>query len=44
MEYIPNVLFCECGHICLCKKCIEIKQFDRCPICKKDIMILRIIE
>ena len=44
MEYIPNVLFCECGHICLCEKCIEIKQFDRCPICKTDITILRIIE
>ena len=44
MEYIPSVLFCECGHIYLCEKCIEIKQFDRCPICKTDITILRIIE
>ena len=44
MEYIRNVLFCECAHICLCEKCIEIKQFDRCPICKSDITILRIIE
>ena len=44
MECISNVLFCECGHICLCEKCIEIKQFNRCPICKTDITILRIIE
>ena len=40
----PNVLFCECGHICLCEKCIEIKQLNQCPICKTDITILRIIE
>ena len=44
MECIPNVLFCECGHICLCEKCMEIKQFNRCPICKTGITILRIIE
>ena len=43
-ETKPNVLFCSCGHICLCEKCIEIKQLNRCPICKTDITILRIIE
>ena len=30
----PNVLFCNCGHICLCEKCSEIECFDTCPICK----------
>ena len=44
MECKPTVLFCDCGHICLCEKCIEIKQLNRCPICKTDITILRIIE
>ena len=44
MECKPTVLFCDCGHICICEKCIEIKQFDRCPICKTNITILRIIE
>ena len=44
MDPPPNVLLCNCGHICICEKCIEIKQFDRCPICKTDITILRIIE
>ena len=43
MECKPTVLFCDCGHICLCEKCIEIKQLNRCPICKTDITILRII-
>ena len=44
MECKPTILFCDCGHICLCEKCIEIKQLNRCPICKTDITILRIIE
>ena len=44
MECKPTVLFCDCGHICLCDKCIEIKQLNRCPICNTDITILRIIE
>ena len=44
MECKPTVLFCDCGHICLCEKCIEIKQLNRCSICKTDITILRIIE
>ena len=43
MECKPTVLFCDCGHIRLCEKCIEIKQLNRCPICKTDITILRII-
>ena len=40
----PNVLFCDCGHICLCEKCSEMKRFDKCPICKTKKTILRIIE
>ena len=44
MECKPTFLFCDCGHIYLCEKCIEIKQLNRCPICKTDITILRIIE
>ena len=40
----PNVLFCSCGHICLCEKCSEIECFDTCPICKTENTILRIIE
>ena len=40
----PNVLFCNCGHICVCEKCSEIKHFDTCPICKTENTILRIIE
>ena len=32
----PNVLFCDCGHICVCEKCSEIKHFDTCPICKTE--------
>ena len=28
LERIPNVLFCNCGHICVCEKCKEIKKLN----------------
>ena len=43
LERIPNVLFCLCGHICICEKCNEIKKLNSCPICKTKNNILRII-
>ena len=43
LERIPNVLFCLCGHICICEKCNEIKKLNSCPICKTENTILRII-
>ena len=39
-----NVLFCNCGHLCVCEKCIEIKRLTKCPVCKTENTILRIIE
>ena len=42
LENKPSVLFCNCGHLCVCKECI--KRFTKCPICKKENTILRIIE
>ena len=44
LERIPNVLFCNCGHICVCEKCNEIKKLTKCPVCKTEKNILRIIE
>ena len=40
----PNVLFCDCGHICLCAECVKIDCFEECPTCKTENTILRIIE
>ena len=40
----PNVLFCNCGHLCLCAECSKIECFEECPICKTENTILRIIE
>ena len=28
LERIPNVLFCNCGHICVCEKCNENKKIN----------------
>ena len=43
LEEEPKVLFCNCGHLCICKKCASHK-YDNCPVCKKENTILRIIE
>ena len=45
MEYIPNVLFCECGHICLCESCIgaSIEKY-KCPVCKHPNTIRRVLK
>ena len=43
LEEEPKVLFCNCGHICICKKCL-VRRFDNCPVCKKENTILRFIE
>ena len=43
LEEEPKVLFCDCGHICICEKCAS-HRFDNCPVCKKENTILRIIE
>ena len=39
-----NVLFCNCGHLCLCAECSKIECFEECLICKTEKTILRIIE
>ena len=43
LEEEPKGLFCNCGHICICKKCASCR-YDNCPVCKKENTILRIIE
>ena len=30
----PNVLFCNCGHLCLCEECDKVKSLENCPVCK----------
>ena len=43
LEKEPKVLFCNCGHICICNECL-VKKLDNCPVCKTENTILRIIE
>ena len=43
LENKPSVLFCNCGHLCICESCY-VKKFTHCPICKKENSVLRIIE
>ena len=39
-----NVIFCNCGHVPICKGCSTIKKFTECPICKTKNEIVRIME
>ena len=40
----PNVLFCNCGHLCLCLECERKKNSNKCPICKTENTIIRTLE
>ena len=40
---LPNVLFCDCGHLCLCEECDKMKSLNTCPVCKTENTIKRII-
>ena len=40
----PNILFCNCSHLCLCTECEKIKSLSACPICKTENKILRCLE
>ena len=37
----PNVLFCNCGHLCVCIECDKIKSLNTCPVCKTESTIKR---
>ena len=40
----PNILFCNCGHLCVCEECSKTgKSLEKCPICKTENTNLRII-
>ena len=39
----PNVLFCNCGHQCLCSECNRKKISNKCPMCKIGNTIIRIL-
>ena len=39
----PNVLFCNCGHQCICINCNKKKSLVKCPICKTENTIKRIL-
>ena len=40
----PNVLFCNCGHLCVCIECDKVKSLNTCPVCKTETTIKRDIE
>ena len=43
VENKPNVLFCGCGHLCVCEECIKYYESYQCPVCKNINENIRII-
>ena len=43
LEKEPKVLFCNCGHFCICGECF-VEKPNNCPVCKEKSTILRVIE
>ena len=43
VENKPNVLFCGCGHLCVCEECIRYYESYKCPVCKNINENIRII-
>ena len=39
-----NVLFCNCGHLCICVECDKTKSLNTCPVCKTETTIKRNIK
>ena len=39
----PNVMFCNCGHLCLCSECERKKISNKYPMCKIGNTIIRIL-
>ena len=37
----PNVLFCNCGHMCICEECDRVKSLETYPVCKTESTIKR---
>ena len=40
----PQVLFCNCGHLCICTECNKIKTLKACPIRQTENEIIRMLE
>ena len=39
----PNVLFCNCGHLCIFEECSKVKDLYTCPVSKTENTIKRIV-
>ena len=39
----PNVLFCNCRHMCICEECDRVKSVETCPVCKTENTIKQTI-
>ena len=39
----PSVLFCNCGHVCVCYECDTLECLEVCPMCKTENTIKRTI-
>ena len=36
-DQVKTILLLPCQHMCLCKKCLNKKKWEQCPICRQDV-------
>ena len=41
VESKPNILFCNCGHNCICEPCFNKLENNKCPKCREINKIIR---
>ena len=37
----PNILFCDCGHTCICEECYIALEDNKCPKCRSKNKVIR---
>ena len=41
IEAKPDILFCDCGHLCVCEECFLVLNEDKCPKCREYNKVIR---
>ena len=40
-EAKPDILFCDCGHVCICEECFIVLDGNKCPKCRVKNKVIR---
>ena len=43
LQKLPNILFCNCGHLSVCSDCFPGLRENKCVVCKTENITIRIL-